>query len=101
MKETGSSLAELAAPMPKYPQVLENVRVAKKIDPFSLPADQRSGGARGGALGSSGRIVLRPSGTEPVIRVMVEGSEEKLVREICRELAASVARPLNRRSPVG
>ena len=40
---------------------------------------------------SSGRIVLRPSGTEPVIRVMVEGSDDKLVREIAKELAASVA----------
>ena len=42
-------------------------------------------------LGTSGRIVLRPSGTEPVIRVMVEGSDDKLVREIAKELAASVA----------
>jgi phosphoglucosamine mutase len=44
-----------------------------------------------GRLGKSGRIVLRPSGTEPVIRVMVEGSDDKLVREIAKELAASVA----------
>jgi phosphoglucosamine mutase len=90
MKQTGRSLAELAAPMPKYPQVLENVRVAKKIDVNAAPIQEAVQRAQG-RLGAMGRIVLRPSGTEPVIRVMVEGSDEKLVREIARELAASVA----------
>ena len=101
MKETGSSLAELAAPMPKYPQVMENVRVAKKIDPFSSPQITGGGGARRGQLAGTGRIVLRPSGTEPVIRVMVEGRDEKLVREICRELAASVASAAEQKVAVG
>jgi phosphoglucosamine mutase len=91
MKETGSSLAELAAPMPKYPQVLENVRVATRIDPTKSPQIQEAVARAEGRLGKSGRIVLRPSGTEPVIRVMVEGSDDKLVREIAKELAASVA----------
>jgi len=91
MKETGRSLAELAAPMPKYPQVLENVRVATRIDPTKSPQIQEAVAKAEGRLGNSGRIVLRPSGTEPVIRVMVEGSDDKLVREIAKELAASVA----------
>jgi phosphoglucosamine mutase len=91
MKQTGRSLAELAAPMPKYPQVLENVRVARKIDPSSSAQIQDAVASAQRRLGETGRIVLRPSGTEPVIRVMVEGSDEKLVREICRELAESVA----------
>jgi phosphoglucosamine mutase len=90
MKHTGRSLAELAAPMPKYPQVLENVRVAKKID-VNAPQIREAVDQAQGRLGALGRIVLRPSGTEPVIRVMVEGSDEKLVREIARALAASVA----------
>jgi phosphoglucosamine mutase len=90
MKQTGRGLAELAAPMPKYPQVLENVRIAKKID-VNSPQIQEAVARAQTRLGALGRIVLRPSGTEPVIRVMVEGSEEKLVREIARELAASVA----------
>lgn len=101
MKETGSSLAELAAPMPKYPQVLENVRVAKKIDPFSSPQITEAVARAEGRLGRSGRIVLRPSGTEPVIRVMVEGSDEKLVKEICRELARAVAAAAEQRVAVG
>src|SRR5690349_910703 len=91
MKETGSSLAELAAPMPRYPQVLENVKVANRIDPAKSPQIQEAVARAEGRLGTSGRIVLRPSGTEPVIRVMVEGSDDKLVREIAKELAASVA----------
>jgi len=101
MKETGRSLAELAAPMPKYPQVLENVRVAKKIDPFSSPQIAEAVTRAQSRLGNSGRIVLRPSGTEPVIRVMVEGSDEKLVKEIARELAGSVAAAAEQRVAVG
>jgi phosphoglucosamine mutase len=91
MKETGRSLAELAAPMPKYPQVMENVRIATRIDPAKSPQIQEAVARAEGRLGGSGRIVLRPSGTEPVIRVMVEGSDDKLVREIAKELAATVA----------
>ncbi len=91
MKQTGRSLAELAAPMVKYPQVLENVRVARKIDPDSSPVVREAVAAAERQLGETGRIVLRASGTEPVIRVMVEGSDEKLVREIAVRLAATVS----------
>jgi phosphoglucosamine mutase len=91
MKQTGRSLAELAAPVQKYPQVLENVRVARKIDPFASPRIKEAVAQAERRLGASGRIVLRPSGTEPVIRVMVEGSDEKLVNEIAKDLAGTVA----------
>ncbi|HEU4603026.1 MAG TPA: phosphoglucosamine mutase [Steroidobacteraceae bacterium] len=92
MKRTGRSLAELAAPMSKYPQVMENVRVAKRIDPNSSPAVRDALAAAESRLGDQGRIVLRASGTEPVIRVMVEGSDERLVRELAKELAGHVMR---------
>lgn len=91
MKRTGCSLAELAAPMPKFPQVLENVRTARRIDPASSPRIQEAIARAQARLGGAGRIVLRASGTEPVIRVMVEGADEKLVHELAKELAASVA----------
>jgi phosphoglucosamine mutase len=91
MKQTGRSLAELAAPMQKYPQVLENVRVAKRIDPNTSEAVRNAVADAQRQLGDSGRIVLRASGTEPVIRVMVEGSDERLVRELAKRLATSVA----------
>jgi phosphoglucosamine mutase len=91
MKQTGRSLAELAAPMPKYPQVLENVRVARKIDPNTSSEVRDAVAVAEQELGQTGRVVLRASGTEPVIRVMVEGQEERLVRELAKRLAAAVA----------
>jgi phosphoglucosamine mutase len=91
MKKTGRSLAELAAPVVRYPQVLENVRLARKLDPSASVAIQEAVAQAERRLGANGRIVLRPSGTEPVIRVMVEGKDERLVRELAKSLAASVA----------
>ncbi len=91
MKATGSSLAKLAAPMTKYPQILENVRVTKKIDVAASSAIQGAVKQAEQRLNGTGRVVLRSSGTEPVIRVMVEGQEEKLVRQLAKELAVSVA----------
>jgi phosphoglucosamine mutase len=77
--------------MPKYPQILENVRVAKKIDVNASAAIQGAVKKAEQRLNGTGRVVLRPSGTEPVIRVMVEGREEALVRQLAKELANSVA----------
>jgi phosphoglucosamine mutase len=90
MKSTGAGLAELSAPMPKYPQVLLNVRVARRFDPMREPGvldvvhnvERRFNGR--------GRIVLRASGTEPVIRVMVEGEDAILVKAGARDIAAAV-----------
>ena len=59
MKQTGRSLAELAAPMPKYPQVLENVRMSRKIDIAASPAIQEAVSHAERRLGENGRIVLR------------------------------------------
>ena len=71
-------LSELAAPMKMYPQVLKNVRVASKPDAKNDPDVQAEVEKVAAALGENGRILLRESGTEPVIRVMVEaGSDEE------------------------
>ena len=79
-------LSELAAPMKMYPQVLKNVRVASKPDAKNDPDVQAEVEKVAAALGENGRIRLRESGTEPVIRVMVEaGSDEeceKLVDQV-------------------
>jgi len=90
MKRTGKSVAELAAGMKKYPQVLLNVRVARKFDPSSAPGVRAAIAGVEQRFGGRGRIVLRPSGTEPVIRVMVEGEEAELVSSSAREIAAAV-----------
>jgi phosphoglucosamine mutase len=90
MRQTGSGLAELAAGMKKYPQVLLNVRVARRFDPLTEPKVARMVGEVELRLKGRGRIVLRPSGTEPVIRVMVEGSDAALVKQGAKDIAAAV-----------
>jgi phosphoglucosamine mutase len=90
MKSTGAGLAELCAPMPKYPQVLLNVRVARRFDPMESPSVKETAAAVERRFEGRGRIVLRASGTEPVIRVMVEGYDAKLVKQGASEIAAAV-----------
>jgi len=85
MKRTGKPLSELAAGMTRYPQKMLNVPTAKRLDPDSSPAMAES------ELAQSGRVVLRASGTEPVIRVMVEGKNENQVLALAKRLASVVA----------
>ncbi len=90
MRRTGQTLAELAAGMQRFPQVLLNVKVAQRFDPATVPAIQNSVRSIETRLGGEGRVVLRPSGTEPVIRVMVEGRDERATRAYADELAEVV-----------
>jgi phosphoglucosamine mutase len=90
MKRTRQTLAELAAGMQRFPQVLLNVKVAQRFDPATVPAIQASVRSIESRLGGEGRVVLRPSGTEPVIRVMVEGRDERATRAYADELAEVV-----------
>jgi phosphoglucosamine mutase len=87
MKSTGKSLSELVAGMPRYPQTMINVRTDKKLDPGESSAIQEAVGAAEDELKETGRVVLRASGTEPVIRVMVEGENEDQVGAVARRLA--------------
>ncbi|MEJ8777752.1 phosphoglucosamine mutase [Pseudogracilibacillus sp. ICA-222130] len=76
MKETGKRLSELAAEMPIFPQVLENVEVTDKHVVLNSDEVYAEIDAVEQALGSNGRVLVRPSGTEPLIRVMVEAETE-------------------------
>ena len=90
MRATGAGLAELAAPMRKYPQVILNVRVARRFDPMAEPSVVAAAAVVERQFNGRGRIVLRASGTEPVIRVMVEGTDAALVKSGARDIAAVV-----------
>ena len=90
MRQSGRSLAELAAPMRKFPQVLLNVKVAERFDPAEVPSVQSAVRRIEQRLGAEGRVVLRASGTEPVIRVMVEGRDAEVTKAAAAELAEAV-----------
>ena len=77
--------------MPKYPQTMLNVRTDKKLDPGTSSAIQEAVTAAEDELKETGRVVLRASGTEPVIRVMVEGQNEDQVIALAKRLAEVVA----------
>ncbi len=81
IKETKTSLSKLIQPVKIYPQILENVRVRDKEDAQNNPEVQRAVREVGEALGDNGRILVRESGTEPVIRVMVEADTDELCRQ--------------------
>jgi phosphoglucosamine mutase len=90
MRRTGQTLAQLAAAMPKFPQVLLNVKVDRRFDPLARPAIAAAVAAAERQLGSEGRVVLRPSGTEPLIRVMVEGRDAAQTAACAEHIAAAV-----------
>lgn len=95
MARTGRSLAELADGMAVYPQTMLNVPVAAGNGNGALEACENQSVQAAvreaeGVLGNDGRVVLRPSGTEPVIRVMVEGRDAELVKQVGTRLAEVV-----------
>ncbi len=91
MKRTGKTLSKLSDGMAKYPQTMLNVRTEKSLDPSKSRKIQEAISQVEGELADSGRVVLRASGTEPVIRVMVEGENENQVLLLAERLAAVVA----------
>jgi len=87
MVEQGKELHELKSGMRKYPQTLLNVRLKEQRDVLGLPEVVAAVAEAEAALGKRGRILLRPSGTEPLIRVMVEGEDGAEVEAVARKLA--------------
>jgi phosphoglucosamine mutase len=91
MAETGRPLGELAAVVERLPQVLINVHVRDKAAVGASDAVAEAVAAEEAALAGRGRVLLRPSGTEQVVRVMVEAPTEDVAREVADRLAALVA----------
>ncbi|MEO8631624.1 MAG: phosphoglucosamine mutase [Betaproteobacteria bacterium] len=90
LRVTGQSLEQVCAKLTLYPQVLINVKVAKGDDPSKHPRVRSAVSAAETRLQGRGRVLLRASGTEPVVRVMVEGESELLVNELAQSIAASI-----------
>ncbi len=86
MEKKGKPLSELAAVMESFPQTLKNVRTATKVDVNTIKGFPERVKSFEQELGNDGRILVRASGTEPVIRVMVEGQDESRIDAIADEL---------------
>jgi len=91
MAATGRSLGELAGVMRRLPQVLVNVRVADKSAVAASSAVKEAVGAVEKELGAEGRVLLRPSGTEQLVRVMVEAPAEDIAQAAAERLAGVVS----------
>jgi phosphoglucosamine mutase len=87
----GRPLAEVAAVMPRYPQAKENIHVAK---PHLTPEIEAEVERLNADLGDRGRVLVRPSGTEPVIRVLAEAETAQEAESLCASIAALVRREL-------
>jgi phosphoglucosamine mutase len=91
MVQTGSALSTLASAMHTMPQVLINVEVADKATVADAPSVRTAVRQAEAELGDTGRILLRPSGTEQMVRVMVEAADENTARQLAVRVAASVS----------
>jgi phosphoglucosamine mutase len=91
---SGQGLAALAAELPVYPQVLRNARVREKADIESIPEIRAALDVARTTLDGRGRLVVRYSGTEPVLRVMAEGPDEAEVSRLVDEIIERVSRRL-------
>jgi phosphoglucosamine mutase len=92
LAESGTTLAKAASALVLYPQVLVNVPLRKRGDPMASPAVKRAVKQVEAGLDGGGRVLLRPSGTEPVFRVMVEGRHRLQVQRGADIIAEAVRR---------
>jgi phosphoglucosamine mutase len=88
--ETGTTLSKVRTVMRRFPQVLVNVRVRDKPDVASMPEVARAIAAAEAQLGERGRVLVRYSGTEPLLRVMLEGEAEPQIRSLADDIAGRV-----------
>jgi phosphoglucosamine mutase len=84
--ETGRTLADLASDLTSYPQVLVNVRVREKVDLQKVPAVAEAMSRVESRLEGQGRLLVRYSGTEPLLRVMLEGKQQDEIRGWAQEI---------------
>ena len=92
VRQSGKSLAELKAGMQIFPQTMINVRMSKRFDLKASAPVQKALNEIETELAANGRVVLRASGTEPVVRVMLEGRDAVQIARLGQQLADTVKR---------
>ena len=90
MQQTGRPLSELAQVMVSLPQVLVNVRVAEKRDVAEIPEVKKAIDDAELKLGDSGRVLIRYSGTEPLLRIMLEGQDKYQITDLAKQIAEAI-----------
>lgn len=95
MKYSDKCLHDLKQGMSKYPQILLNVKTSKKINTDDNAAIKAAVQRVENQLGSDGRVLLRASGTEPLIRVMVEGKDKNIVEAYAQSLVDTVVNSID------
>jgi phosphoglucosamine mutase len=95
MEASGGELADLAAELTKFPQVLLNLRVREKVDLATVPEIAEAVSVVEDRLAGNGRLLVRYSGTEPLLRIMLEGRDERQIRRWGQELVDVVRRHLS------
>jgi phosphoglucosamine mutase len=90
MARTGRELAELADRLTTFPQVLVNVRVRERADYSSVPGVAAAIRRVEGLLDGQGRLLIRYSGTEPLLRIMIEGRDHSKIQHWADEIASEV-----------
>jgi phosphoglucosamine mutase len=95
MLRKNKPLAELAGFLKRCPQILINVGVKEKKDLKTLPQARQAINEAEKRLGTRGRLLVRYSGTEPKLRVMTEGEDESLIRQVAQDLAQGLETLLN------
>ena len=94
MGATGRPLSDLASELTTYPQVLVNVRVDRKVDLNTVPEVARVTSAVESRLAGNGRLLIRYSGTEPLLRIMIEGQDQREIAAWAEEIADAVRQHL-------
>ena len=90
MAATGRDLADLASELTAYPQVLMNVRVRRRVELKTIPEVVEVMSSVESRLAGNGRLLVRYSGTEPLLRVMLEGRSEREIRQWGEEIVDAI-----------
>ncbi|MCR4400926.1 MAG: phosphoglucosamine mutase, partial [Syntrophomonadaceae bacterium] len=90
MRETGLPLSELAAQMEVFPQILENIELRQRESILEQEPVRAAIARAEERLGEWGKVLVRPSGTEPKIRIMAQGRDEYLLKEVVEDIRTSI-----------